>query len=156
MSEAALHIDEISHDVIGVAMRLHSEIGPGLLESVYETLLAGRLGSMGYQVDRQRPIDVVFDGIEFREVARADLVIDDRLVVEIKSTENLHPVHAKQVLTYLRLLHMPVGLLINFGEPTLKQGIRRLVNDHKDSVPSAPLRENLDTPTSGLTGLLQG
>ena len=152
MGEATLHIDQITHEVIGVAMRLHSEIGPGLLESVYETILAGRLASMGYKVDRQRPIDVVFDGIEFREVARADLVIDDRLVVEVKSTENLHPVHAKQVLTYLRLLHMPVGLLINFGEPTLRQGIRRLVNDHKDSAISASLRENLDTPTSEKPG----
>ena len=141
-------IDEISHDVIGVAMRLHSELGPGLLESVYETLLAGRLAAMGYQVDRQWPINIVFDGIEFREVARVDLLVDGRLVVEMKSTDKLHPVHAKQVLTYLRLLHLPVGLLINFGEATLKQGIRRLVNAHKDSAFSAPLRENLSIPTS--------
>lgn len=131
------HIDQISHDLIGVAMRLHSEIGPGLLESVYETLLAGRMSAMGYKVDRQRPISVVFDGIDFPEVARVDLVVEDQLVVEIKSVEKLHPVHAKQVLTYLRLLHMPVGLLINFGEMTLKQGIRRLVIDHKDSAISA-------------------
>jgi hypothetical protein len=82
MGEAALHIDQVTHEVIGVAMRLHSEIGPGLLESVYETILAGRLASMGYKVDRQRPINVVFDGIEFREVGRADLVIDDRLVAK--------------------------------------------------------------------------
>lgn len=127
----AQHIDQISHDVIGVAMRLHSEIGPGLLEGVYETLLAGRLAAMGYGVDRQWPINIIFDGIEFTEVARVDLLIDERLVVEIKSTDNLHPVHSKQVLTYLKLLHLPVGLLINFGEPTLKQGIRRLVNGHK-------------------------
>lgn len=141
-------IDEISHDVIGVATRLHSELGPGLLESVYETLLAGRLAAMGYQVDRQWPINIVFDGIDFREVARVDLLVDGRLVVEIKSADNLHPVHAKQVLTYLRLLHLPVGLLINFGETTLKQGIRRLVNDHKDSAFSAPLREKLSISTS--------
>ena len=129
-------------------MRLHREIGPGLLESVYETLLAGRLAAMGYKVDRQWPINIVFDGIDFREVARVDLLIDDRLVVEIKSADNLHPVHSKQVLTYLKLLHLPVGLLINFGESTLKQGIRRLVNDHKDSAISAPLRENHPAPTS--------
>ena len=133
----ASHIDQISHDLIGVAMRLHSEIGPGLLESVYETLLAGRLSMMGYRVDRQRPINIVFDGIDFSEVARVDLLIEDQLVVEIKSVEKLHPVHAKQVLTYLRLLHMPVGLLIKFGELTLRQGIWRLVNDHKDSAISA-------------------
>src|SRR3546814_549849 len=98
------HIDQISHDLIGVAMRLHSEIGPGLLESVYETLLARRLSMMGYKVERQRPISIVFDGIEFGEVARVDLLIESRLVVEIKSVGKLHPVHAKQVLTYLRLL----------------------------------------------------
>ena len=144
----ARHIDEISHDVIGVAMRLHSEIGPGLLESVYETLLAGRLSLMGYKVDRQLPINVKFDGIEFCDAARVDLLIDDRLVVELKSVETLHPVHAKQLLTYLRLLHLPVGLLINFGEMTLKQGIRRLVNDHKDSVSSAPSARNLLSPSS--------
>ncbi|MDK2761695.1 MAG: GxxExxY protein [Sphingopyxis sp.] len=142
------HIDQISHDVIGVAMRLHSEIGPGLLESVYETLLAGRLAKMGYRVDRQQPIDIVFDEIEFAAVARVDLLIDRRLVVEIKSTESLHPIHSKQVLTYLKLLRLPVGLVINFGEPTLKQGIRRLVNNHEDSAFSAPLRENYSTPIS--------
>lgn len=141
----AQHIDQISHDVIGVAMRLHSEIGQGLLESVYETLLAGCLAAMGYKVDRQWAINIIFDGIEFIEVARVDLLIDERLVVEIKSVDHLNPVYSKQVLTYLKLLHLPVGLLINFGEATLKQGIRRLVNDHKDSAFSAPLRENHST-----------
>ena len=141
-------IDQISHDVIGVAMRLHREIGPGLLESVYEKLLAGRLGAMGYKVDRQWPINIIFDGMEFTEVARVDLLIDERLVVEVKSTDGAHPVHSKQVLTYLKLLHLPVGLLINFGQPTLKEGIRRLVNDHKDSAHSAPLRENYHGPMS--------
>ena len=112
----AQHIDQISHDVIGVAMRLHSEIGPGLLESVYETLLAGRLAAMGYKVNRQWAINIVFDGIEFTEVARVDLLIDERLVVEIKSVDNLNPVYSKQVLTYLKLLHLPVGLLINLAK----------------------------------------
>jgi len=144
----AQHIDQISHDVIGVAMRLHSEIGPGLLESVYETLLAGRLAAMGYRVDRQWPINIIFDGMEFTEVARVDLLVDEQLVVEIKSADSVHPVHSKQVLTYLKLLHLPVGLLVNFGQATLKEGIRRLVNDHKDSAFSAPLRENHLTPTS--------
>ncbi|WOF44471.1 GxxExxY protein [Sphingopyxis indica] len=146
----AQHIDQISHDVIGVAMRLHSEIGPGLLESVYETLLAGRLAAMGYRIDRQWPINIIFDGIEFTEVARVDLLIDEQLVVEIKSADSVHPVHSKQVLTYLKLLHLPVGLLVNFGQATLKEGIRRLVNDHKDSAFSAPLRENQSAPTSDI------
>jgi GxxExxY protein len=137
-------IDSVTHDVIGVAMRLHSQLGPGLLESVYETLLAGRLIALGFQVDRQMPINLEFDGMSFSEVARTDLLIDGRLVVEIKSVERFHPVHAKQVLTYLRLLDLPVGLLINFGEVRLKDGIRRLVNKHTDSPSSAsfaPLRE---------------
>src|SRR3546814_12502836 len=86
---------------------------------------------MGYKVERQRPISIVFDGIEFGEVARVDLLIESRLVVEIKSVEKLHTVHAKQVLTYLRLLHAPVGLLITFGELTLKHGILSLVVDHQ-------------------------
>ncbi len=142
------HIDEISHDVIGVAMRLHSEIGPGLLEGVYETLLAGRLALMGYKVDRQSRINIKFDGIELCDAARVDLLVENRLVVELKSVEKLHPVHAKQLLTYLRLLHLPVGLLINFGEMTLKQGIRRLVNDHKDFAPFAFSARNPISPTS--------
>ncbi|MBA4747633.1 MAG: GxxExxY protein [Sphingopyxis sp.] len=137
-------IDAVTHDVIGVAMRLHSQLGPGLLESVYEALLAGRLINMGFQVDRQMPINLDFDGMTFSEVARTDLLIDKRLVIEIKSVERFHPVHAKQLLTYLRLLDLPVGLLINFGEAKLKDGIRRLVNNHIDSpssASSAPLRE---------------
>lgn len=138
------NIDAVTHDVIGVAMRLHSQLGPGLLENVYEALLAGRLIAMGFQVDRQMPINLEFDGMTFSEVARTDLLIDKRLVVEVKSVERFHPVHAKQLLTYLRLLDLPVGLLINFGESRLKDGIRRLVNNHIDSypsAPSAPLRE---------------
>lgn len=130
-------IDRISGDVIDVAIRLHRELGPGLLESVYEMLLAGRLTKMGYSVARQKAIDIVFDDMTFDAAFRIDLMVDDRLVVEIKSIERLLPVHAKQLLTYLRLTKQPVGLLINFGGDTLKEGIRRLVNNHS----SAPLRE---------------
>jgi GxxExxY protein len=82
----APHIDQISHDLIGVAMRLHSEIGPGLLESVYETLLAGRLSMMGYKVERQKPISIIFDGIEFGEVARVDLLIEDHREFAVSSS----------------------------------------------------------------------
>ena len=137
-------IDDITREVIGVAMRLHTQLGPGLLESVYETLLAGRLAALGFRLDRQMPIKLEFDGVRFSDVARFDLLVDQRVVIEIKSVERFHPVHAKQLLTYLRLLNLPVGLLINFGEPTLKEGIRRMVNNHIDcsfSASSAPLRE---------------
>lgn len=126
-------IDRISGDVIDVAMRLHRELGPGLLESVYEAILAARLSQMGYAVARQRAVDVEFEGIRFETAFRIDLIIEDRLLVEIKSVEQLSRVHAKQLLTYLRLTGQPVGLLINFGGETLKEGIRRIVNNYQPS-----------------------
>ena len=134
-------IDVVSGDVLDVALRLHRDLGPGLLESVYEAVLAGRLAAMGYFVVRQRPIDIAFEGLRFEAAFRIDLLVDDRLVVEIKSVERLLPVHAKQLLTYLRLTRQPVGLLINFGGATLKEGVRRLVNNHRPSASSASLRE---------------
>ena len=136
-------IDVVSGDVLDVALRLHRDLGPGLLESVYEAVLAGRLVAMGYTVARQRPIDIEFEGLRFEAAFRIDLLVDDRLVVEIKSVERLLPVHAKQLLTYLRLTKQPVGLLINFGGDTLKEGVRRLVNNYRPSASSAPLREQI-------------
>lgn len=134
-------IDRISGDVVDLAIRIHRELGPGLLESVYEAVLAGKLVEKGYRVIRQHPVDIEFDGTRFEAAFRIDLFVDDRLVVEIKSVEKLAPVHAKQVLTYLRLTKQPVGLLINFGGETLKEGVRRLVNNYTPSALSAPLRE---------------
>ncbi len=124
-----------------MALRLHRELGPGLLESVYEIVLAARLAAMGYSVARQRSIDIEFEGVRIEAAFKIDLLVDERLVVEIKSVERLAPVHAKQLLTYLRLTGQPVGLLINFGGETLREGIRRLVNNHNPSASSAPLRE---------------
>ncbi len=136
-------IDEITRDVIGVAMQMHRDLGPGLLESVYEMVLAAKLVRLGYRIDRQKPINIEFEDMQFEAAFRIDILIDDRLIVEIKSVEQLHKVHAKQLLTYLRLTRQPVGLILNFGCETMKEGIRRLVNNHADSAPSAPLRENL-------------
>jgi GxxExxY protein len=134
-------IDEISGDVIDIAIRLHRDLGSGLLESVYETVLAARLVQYGYKVERQKPIDIEFEGLQFPAAFKLDLLIDDRLIVEIKSVERVTGVHAKQLLTYLRLSKQPVGLLLNFGGETLKEGIRRLVNNHTPLRVSAPLRE---------------
>ncbi|WP_230481719.1 GxxExxY protein [Sphingomonas sp. Leaf21] len=134
-------IDLVSGDVVDVALRLHRELGPGLLESVYELVLAARLAAMGYTVARQRSIDIEFEGVRIEGAFKIDLLVDERLVVEVKSVERLAPVHAKQLLTYLRLTGQPVGLLINFGGETLREGIRRLVNNHNPSASSAPLRE---------------
>jgi iron complex transport system substrate-binding protein len=130
-------IDAITADVIDVALRIHRELGPGLLESVYETVLAGKLIEMGYVVDRQKPIDVEFEGARFPAAFRIDLLIDARLLVEIKCAEALSKAHMKQLQTYLRLTKQPVGLLINFAGATLKEGLKRIVNDH---VPSASPR----------------
>ena len=123
-------IDEISGDVLDVSLRIHRELGPGLLESVYETVLAGKLTQLGYSVDRQRPIDIQFDGMRFEAAFRIDLLVNERVLIEVKSVERLGAAHAKQLLTYLRLTKQPLGLLINFGGATLKEGFRRLVNDY--------------------------
>jgi GxxExxY protein len=138
-------IDDITGDVLDVALRLHRDLGPGLLESVYETLLAGRLRALGYEVEPQTMIGATFEGVHFEAAFRADLLVDRRLLVEIKSVERLMPVHSKQLLTYLRLMKQPVGLLLNFAGATLKEGVRRIVNDYNpfpSSLASPRLRVN--------------
>jgi len=142
----AQDIDVVSGDVLDLSLRIHRDLGPGLLESVYETVLAGKLAAAGYaaagyKVDRQKPIDIFFEGMRFDAAFRIDLLVDDRLLVEIKSVERLNAAHGKQLLTYLRLTRQSVGLLINFGGATLKEGVRRIVNDHKPSA-SPRLRVN--------------
>jgi iron complex transport system substrate-binding protein len=130
-------IDAITGDVVDLALRVHRELGPGLLESGYETVLAGKLLELGYSVDRQKPVDIEFEGRRFPAAFRIDLLVDNRLIVEIKCAETPSKAHMKQLQTYLRLTKQPVGLLINFAGATLKEGLRRVVNDH---VPSASPR----------------
>lgn len=134
-------IDQISGDVLDVSLRLHRDLGPGLLESVYEVVLAAKLSDLGYTVSRQHPVDIEFEGLRFASAFRIDLLVDERLIVEIKSVERLTAAHGKQLLTYLRLTKQPVGLLINFGGETLKEGVRRVVNNHRPSA-SPRLRVN--------------
>jgi len=129
-------IDEISGDVVNAAMALHRDLGPGLLESVYEMLLAARLQQIGYGVSRQEAINIEYAELRFEAAFGIDLLIDNRLLVEIKSVERLNAAHAKQLLTYLRLTGQPVGLLLNFGGATLKEGLKQVVNDHKPSATS--------------------
>ncbi len=124
-------IDEISSDVIGTAMAIHREIGSGLLEPVYEAILAKKLARMNYYVETQKSLGFSFEGMEFPAAFKIDLLVDRRLVVELKSVEHIQPVHAKQLLTYLRLMKLPVGLLINFGCETLKEGVKRVVNNYE-------------------------
>lgn len=124
-------VEELARIAMDCGFKLHDALGPGLLESVYEACLARSLASRGLSVDRQKPIPIVFDGMVLEEGFRADLLVEGSLLIELKSTEAHAPVHAKQVLTYLRLMNLPLGLLMNFGAPTFKQGVRRLVNNHR-------------------------
>src|SRR5688572_26095206 len=114
-SAEMLPIDEVSGIVIDEAVALHRNLGPGLFETVYETILAGRLEARGLRVARQFPVALEYEGHFFDIAFRIDLLVDERLVVEIKSVEQLSKAHARQLLTYLRLLRQPVGLLLNFS-----------------------------------------
>jgi len=125
--------DEIAKIIVASALDLHREIGPGLLESVYEVLLAGALRDQGLGVERQKPIPICFRGNRFDEGFRADLIVGKLVLVELKSIETLARVHRKQVLTYLRLSQLKLGLLINFGGEMLKGNIERLVNNLEES-----------------------
>ncbi len=120
--------NEIGEIIVDCAVRLHKELGPGLLESVYEVLLAHELQRRGLKVKRQVPIPVVFHGIEFEEGFRADLVVEGKVIAELKSVEAATRAHKKQVLTYLRLSEMKLGYLLNFGEALMKDGISRILN----------------------------
>jgi GxxExxY protein len=126
-----MHIDEISAIVVDECIAIHRELGPGLFEIVYESILAGRLQTRGLKAERQVPVPLVFDGQSFEAAFRIDILVEDRLVLEIKAVEQLGKAHAKQLLTYLRIVKQPVGLLLNFSGSTMKEGIRRMVNEHK-------------------------
>jgi GxxExxY protein len=123
-------LDDITGSIIDASIRLHMQVGPGLLESVYEAALARDLQRRGLTVLRQVAVPFEYDGMRFDEGLRVDLLVEGAVVVELKSVEKLAPVHAKQLLTYLRLLDLRVGLLINFGSATLKEGLRRIVNHY--------------------------
>ena len=124
-------IDVLSSMVIEDAIAIHREFGPGLFETVYESVLTGRLRKRGLTVERQVQVKAVFDGEVYDPAFKIDLLVDERLVIEIKAVEQLSKAHAKQLLTYLRLLKQPVGLLLNFSEATMKDGIRRVVNEYR-------------------------
>lgn len=121
-------LNRISGEIVNAAYHVHCALGPGLLESVYEITLAHELTKRGLKVERQVPVPIVYEGLRFEEGFRADLIVEKAVVVELKSVEELSRVHAKQLLTYLRLLDYRLGLLINFGAPVIKDGIQRVVN----------------------------
>lgn len=127
MSEA---LEAIARTAVDCGYKLHEALGPGLLESVYEACLFASLAERGLFVERQKPIPIRFKGIVLDEGFRADLLVERQLLLELKSCEAFAPVHGKQVLTYLRLMDLPLGLLMNFGASTFKEGVRRIANNY--------------------------
>jgi len=123
-----MHENEIARHIVDAAYHIHRKLGPGLLESVYETVLASEIEKRGLTVKRQIPVSIEYEGIRFEEGFRADLIVEDKVIVELKSVENVSPVHKKQLLTYLRLTDSRLGLLINFGCALIRDGISRIVN----------------------------
>lgn len=140
-------IEEVAAIIVDTALKLHRDLGPGLLESVYEAVLASMLERRGLIVERQKPVPIHYQGIYLDEGFRLDLLVDGQLIVELKSVETIHPVHPKQLLTYLRLMNLPLGLLINFGAPLLKDGLQRVVNNHTNFA-SSRLRMHQNPPES--------
>ena len=120
--------NDIAKEIVDASFAIHSKLGPGLLESVYEVLLADELTRRGFSVHQQVPIDIEYNGRKFSEAFRADLIVNDQVIIELKSVESIRPVYKKQLLTYLRLTNLKLGLLINFGENLIKDGISRVAN----------------------------
>ena len=123
-----MHENEIATRVVDAAYKIHVKFGPGLLESVCEAMLVYELRKQGLQVDQQVPISVVYDGMDLGLGFRADVIVEDKVIVELKSVEKVAPVHKKQLLTYLKVTDKRLGLLINFGAELIKYGITRVVN----------------------------
>ena len=140
-SKPSKNKEEVARDIVDCAFHLHRDLGPGLLETVYESVLAKLIQERSYEVERQKPIPISYAGFKFEEGFRADLIVEGLVLVELKSVENLNTVHAKQVLTYIRLLNIPIGLLINFGAANFKDGIKRIIQGHQ-SFTTSPLRVN--------------
>ena len=136
-----MELDDLTGIIIDEALQIHRELGPGLLESVYEVVLARALEGRGLKVERQKPVTFTYRNHVFEEGFRVDLLIESKVVIELKSVERLSAVHGKQLLTYLRLMKLPIGLLINFGAATLKEGLQRVVNQLPSSA-SQRLRVN--------------
>ena len=140
-----MEIDEITGTIVDIATKAHRRFGPTLLESFYEAVLTSGFRRRGLRVERQRLITVSFDDLEEAGAFRADLLVEDCVIVEIKSVERRARAHGKQLLTYLRLSNLQVGLLLNFGCETMKEGIERVVNNY--TPPSFPLLR-VDDPRS--------
>ena len=130
-----MDVEGLATVAVDCGFKVHEGLGPGLLESVYEAVLAESLRRRGLVVERQKPVPIRYQGVTLDEGFRADLLIEGKLLIELKSVERMASVHGKQVLTYLRLMDLPLGLLMNFGAATFREGVKRVVNNHIDFVP---------------------
>jgi iron complex transport system substrate-binding protein len=138
-------IEETARKAVDCGFQIHQELGLGLLESVYEALIELKLKRLGLAVERQVPVPISYDGVVLQEGFRIDLLVESTLIIEVKSVERLMPVHGKQLLTYLRLTKRPLGLLMNFGNGTFREGLKRVVNGHTDFASS---RLRVHNPTA--------
>ena len=129
----SLSVGEIAAIVVDCGLRVHKDLGPGLLESAYETVMAHLLTKRGLDVKIQVIVPILYDGIKIDQGFRADIIAEGKVLIELKSVERLMPVHGKQVLTYLRFMDLPVGLLMNFSSETFREGLKRIVNNHRDT-----------------------
>ena len=136
-------MSQLTEQIIGAAIKVHRRLGPGLLESAYEACLAHELSSHGLNVVRQKAVPLVYEGTKLDCGFRADLVVDDRVIVELKCKDLIHPVDEAQLLSHLRLLSRQVGLLINFHVVLLRDGIRRMVNDYWEEPETAEFAEKI-------------
>ena len=123
-------LERLARIEVNCGYRIHRDLGPGLLESAYEALMDAAMRQEGLQVRRQVPIAMRYNGVLVENAFKVDLFVEERLVIELKSIERLAPVHGKQVLTYLRLMNLPLGLLMNFNQATFKDGLKRVANDY--------------------------
>lgn len=128
-----MDFEDLARLDVDCGFRLHKDIGPGLFESVYETLLAEALRERGLSVERQVSVPIQYRGLVVDNAFRVDLLVERMLVIELKSTERDSALYSKQLLTYLRLMNLPLGLLMNFGQETFKQGVQRVVNNHRET-----------------------
>lgn len=120
--------NDLSNLIIGAAINVHREVGPGLFESVYEDYLAIELSKLELKVERQKRVDLIYNGENLGLAFKADIIVEDKVLIELKSVERLHDIHFTQTYTYIKLLNIKLGLLINFNESLLKNGIKRVVN----------------------------
>lgn len=128
-----MDVEELSAIAVDCGLQVHRDLGPGMLESAFEAVLAHLLAKRGLNVERQKVIPIAYDGLVIDQGFRADIVIENKLLIELKAVERLSPVHARQVTTYLKFMNLPVGLLMNFSCEKFSEGLRRLVNNHRET-----------------------